>query len=222
MTISAGVSASSSRRSEVLVKIRDRPLPAEPAHPIDPPGTSLAEGDAFPAEAIGIRAARIADMRDVEPLIRRFADDNIMLPKSFDQLARCFREFVVATDPTDRVVACGALRIYNEGLAEVCSLAVDPRYQGRGIGRRIVERLVDEARFLAITSVFALTLKPEFFGHLGFRIVPKETFPLKVWADCRSCPKLHACDEIAVALELGLTSGPPLQPTDSEPLGSSD
>jgi amino-acid N-acetyltransferase len=32
--------------------------------------------------------------------------------------------------------------------------------------------------------------------------VPKETFPLKVWADCRNCPKLHACDEIAVAREL--------------------
>jgi amino-acid N-acetyltransferase len=206
----------------VLVQIRDRPVPGEPAHPIDSLGSSPAEGDVYPADALVVRPARIADMRDVEPLIRRFADDNIMLPKSFDQLARCFREFVVAADQTDRVVACGALRIYNEGLAEVCSLAVDPCYQGRGVGRSIVERLVDEARLLAITSVFALTLKPDFFAHLGFRVVPKEAFPLKVWADCRSCPKLHACDEIAVALELGLPSGPPLRPTDSEPLVSSD
>jgi amino-acid N-acetyltransferase len=32
--------------------------------------------------------------------------------------------------------------------------------------------------------------------------VPKELFPVKVWADCRSCPKLHACDETAVARQL--------------------
>jgi hypothetical protein len=27
-------------------------------------------------------------------------------------------------------------------------------------------------------------------------------FPLKVWADCRGCAKLEACDEIAVVKEV--------------------
>ena len=153
-------------------------------------------------ERIDVRAASIADMRVVEPLIREFANDNLMLPKSFDQLARTFREFVVAVDEKDRVLGCGALRIYNEGLAEVCSLAVDEPYQSMGIGRLIVERLVEEARALELGTVFALTLRPEFFNRIGFKVVAKEEFPLKVWADCRSCPKLHACDEIAVAMEI--------------------
>ena len=42
----------------------------------------------------------------------------------------------------------------------------------------------------------------EVFHKPGFRTVPKESFPLKVWADCRSCAKLHACDEIAVARDV--------------------
>jgi amino-acid N-acetyltransferase len=148
---------------------------------------------------ITVRPARIADMRDVEPLIRTFANDNLMLPKGLDQLNRSFREFVVAVDEDDFVIGCAALRIYTEDLAEVCSLAVDPAWQRAGVGRKLVERIVEEAQALGLTEVFALTLRPEFFEKLGFGIVVKENFPLKVWADCRNCPKLHACDEIAVS-----------------------
>ncbi len=151
---------------------------------------------------IDVRPARIADMRAVEPMIRAFANDNLMLPKTSDQLARTFREFVVAIDGEGRIVGCGALRIYTEGLAEICSLAVDGPFQGHGIGKKLVEGLVAEAKVLELQKVFALTLKPGFFEALGFSVVSKEDFPLKVWADCRSCPKLHACDEIAVALEI--------------------
>jgi amino-acid N-acetyltransferase len=189
----------------VLVHIRDHwssdPAPTPPSAP-HLRALPQRASDAEVAELV-VRPARISDMRDVEPLIRGFANDNLMLPKTFDQLARTFREFIVAVDPADRVVGCGALRIYNESLAEVCSLAVDPQFQGAGVGRRIVERLVQEARALALDTVFALTLKPDFFARLGFDVVPKENFPLKVWADCRNCPKLHACDEIAVGLEIG-------------------
>ena len=152
--------------------------------------------------AVRVRPATIADMRAVEPLVNGFARRNLMLPKTHDQLARLFREFIVAVDERDRVLGCGALRVYNESLAEVASLAVDERLHGAGIGRRIVDGLVDEARALEVKVVFALTLPEMFFHRLGFRTVPRESFPLKVWADCRSCPKLHACDEIAVARDV--------------------
>jgi amino-acid N-acetyltransferase len=138
-------------------------------------------------------------MRDVEPLIRTFANENLMLPKGLDQLSRTFREFVVAVDEDDFVIGCGALRVYTEELAEVCSLAVDAAWQRGGVGRKIVEALTEEAGRLGLSEIFALTLRPEFFKKLGFEVVVKENFPLKVWADCRNCPKLHACDEIAVA-----------------------
>lgn len=156
---------------------------------------------AAPAE-VRVRPAKIADMRAVEPLVNGFARRNLMLPKTHDQLARLFREFVVAVDEHDRVLGCGALRVYNESLAEIASLAVDERLHGAGIGRRIVDGLVDEARALDVRVVFALTLQEMFFHRLGFRTVSRESFPLKVWADCRSCPKLHACDEIAVARDV--------------------
>ncbi|MEX2572379.1 MAG: N-acetyltransferase [Gemmatimonadota bacterium] len=157
---------------------------------------------ALPLEEVVVRPAVIGDMKAVEPLVRTFANENLMLPKAYDQLARNFREFVVATAPAGQVIGCGALRIYSESLAEICSLAVARPMQGSGVGRLVVQRLLDEARGLNVATVFALTLRPEFFERNGFSRVPREMFPLKVWADCRNCPKLHACDEIAVAIDI--------------------
>jgi amino-acid N-acetyltransferase len=160
------------------------------------------QGTVQVGSAVAVRPARVGDMKQVEALISRFARDNLMLPKTVEHLSRNFREFVVAVDDQERVVGCAALRVYNETLAEVGSLAVAESAHGQGVGRKLVERVLDEARALGLKTVFALTLQELFFHRLGFRTVQKEMFPLKVWADCRMCPKLHACDEVAVAVEL--------------------
>jgi amino-acid N-acetyltransferase len=48
----------------------------------------------------------------------------------------------------------------------------------------------------------ALTYVPEFFHKLGFRTVPKDMLPEKVWGVCVKCYKYNNCDEIAVLLEV--------------------
>jgi amino-acid N-acetyltransferase len=153
--------------------------------------------------ATRVRPARIADMRHLEPLINGFASEALMLPKTLEQLNRLFREFVVAEDDQSRILGCGALRVFTPQLAEVSSLAVSPAAQGLGLGGRIVTALEENAVELGVGTVFALTLRDHFFHRLGYRTVPKEMFPPKVWADCRNCAKLHACDEIAVVKEVG-------------------
>jgi amino-acid N-acetyltransferase len=155
-----------------------------------------------PRAQVLTRPARVADMAQVQPLIAGFAAQGLMLPKTLEFLSRNFREFVVAVDGAGRVLGCGALRVYTPQLAEVASLAVSEEAHGLGVGRGVVQQLELEAGKLGIGTVFALTLQDGFFHRLGFRTVQKEMFPLKVWADCRSCSKLHACDEIAVVKEL--------------------
>ena len=157
---------------------------------------------AAPRAQVLTRPARVADMAQVQPLIAGFAERGLMLPKTLEFLNRNFREFVVAVDAHGKVLGCGALRVYTPQLAEVASLAVSEDAHGLGVGRGVVQQLEKEAGKLGIGTVFALTLQDGFFHRLGFRTVEKEMFPLKVWADCRACPKLHACDEIAVVKEL--------------------
>lgn len=149
-----------------------------------------------------VRTARVTDMRQVGDLVNHFADRGLMLHKTPEQLARHFREFVVAVDGTGALLGCAALRVYTPQLAELISLAVSEDAHGLGIGRRLVARVEEEAALLGIGTVFALTLQDAFFHRLGYRTVPKELFPPKVWADCRNCSKLYACDEIAVVKEM--------------------
>jgi hypothetical protein len=62
------------------------------------------------AAGVIVRPARHAQ---VEPLINAFAAQNLMLPKTHEQLARLFREFVVAVDDTGCSAAarCASTRV---------------------------------------------------------------------------------------------------------------
>jgi amino-acid N-acetyltransferase len=153
------------------------------------------------APAVRLRAARLADVPAIQALLDGFARRGLLLPRTREQLYRNFREFVVAED-VEGIVGCGALRIYSPELAEIGALAVAERCHGRGIGRCIVDALVDEADALGVGRVFALTLQEGFFHRLGFRTGRVEEFPQKVAADCASCAKRATCIEITVVRDL--------------------
>src|SRR5581483_7245708 len=101
-----------------------------------------------------------------------------------------------------RLIGCGALHFYTPTSGEVRSLAVHPAIQSRGLGRRIVEALEQEAADNGLRALFAFTYVPQFFAKLGFSEVERGVLPLKAWKDCLRCPKFQNCDEIAVLKRL--------------------
>jgi amino-acid N-acetyltransferase len=150
---------------------------------------------------VTLRAARLADAPAILGLIRGFAMRGLLLPRTPEQVYRNIREFVVAVEG-EAVVGCAALRVHTPTLAEVGALAVAERCHGRGVGRRMVESLLAEARELGIQRVLALTLQDGFFHRLGFRTTRVEQFPEKVAADCAGCALRATCREIAVVYDL--------------------
>ena len=124
-----------------------------------------------------------------------------MLPRSTTELFENIREYVVCRE-SDRIIGCGSLHIASPDLAEIRALAVHPDCQRRGIGRRLVDLCLDDARAFGVARVFTLTLEPEFFAGSGFREVPHDTLTQKVWQECYRCPKFERCDEIAMVLDL--------------------
>jgi len=150
---------------------------------------------------VAVRKARMRDVEAIHALIREFARRDSMLPRSRAELYDSLRDYQVAV-AQGRVVGCGALTIAWENLGEIRSLAVAQEHQDKGVGRRLVEACLAEARRLGIQRVFALTNNPAFFKHFGFVSVAKETLPHKIWADCIKCPKFPDCDEEAVAIDL--------------------
>ncbi len=148
-----------------------------------------------------VRPAAIGDVPLIHHLLEIYAQQGNLLPRTMSELYRHLRDFFVI-EIAGQVVACGALEIFTEDLGEVRSLVVDDSFKGRGLGRLLVERIVEEARRLGLKRIMALTYVPGFFHKLGFQTVPKETLPEKVWSVCVKCYKFNSCDETAVLKEL--------------------
>ncbi len=149
-----------------------------------------------------IEKARIDEVQEVLRLVNHYAERQLMLPRSLNEIYEGLRDFYVWRED-GRMRGCVALHISWQGLGEIRSLAVAESDQGRGIGSALVEACLAEARELAIERVFVLTYLPAFFERFGFRPYPKENLPHKIWTDCLNCPKFPDCDEVALMLELG-------------------
>ena len=148
-----------------------------------------------------IRPAAIGDVPTLHHLLELYAAKGNLLPRTFSELYRHLRDFFVI-EIDGKVVACGALEIFTEDLGEVRSLVVDEAYERRGLGRLMVERIIQEARTIGLKRLMALTYVPTFFHKLGFETVAMDTLPEKVWGVCVKCYKYNNCDETAVLKEL--------------------
>jgi amino-acid N-acetyltransferase len=68
----------------------------------------------------------------------------------------------------DQVLGCGALHVLWADLGEVRTLAVHTDFRNAGIGAHLLTRLIEIARELGLTRLFALTFHTDFFAHHGF------------------------------------------------------
>jgi amino-acid N-acetyltransferase len=148
-----------------------------------------------------IRHARIPDVRDIHKMLLEYAQDGQLLGRSLANIYDSVRDFYVYEED-GVILGVGALAICWADLAEVRSLAVVSGQQGKGIGRKIVEKCLEEAVELGLKRVFALTYQPDFFKRLGFHDIEKSELPQKVWGDCINCVKFPDCDEFALAINL--------------------
>jgi amino-acid N-acetyltransferase len=151
-----------------------------------------------------IRKARVSDVQELLELVNGFAAQNLMLPRGPQYIFENIRDYAVIIDPAagGRILACGSLHVLWGDMAEIRSMAIHPDYQHRGLGRRLVEYLKEEAKQLGVRSLFTFTLSEEFFARLGFTPKLRDELPPKVWSECSRCPKYFKCDEVGMVLEI--------------------
>ena len=176
---------------------RDRRFHAQPvACPVCGPHVWLEAPRDGPAEA---RISHSGDdaVREARRLLAAGRIVAVMLARTEFELSEAIRDFSVVMHG-DTLLGCGALHFYTPTIGEIRSLAVDEKAKTKGVGRILVEALVDEAIVYELDSVFAFTYVVEFFNRVGFHAVERGALPLKAWKDCVRCPKFQACDEVAV------------------------
>ncbi len=150
---------------------------------------------------VTIRPAIETDIGAILAIVNAYAAQNLMLPRTAEQIRTVLKDFLVA-ECDGRVVGCGSNVPLTDDLVELRSLAVAPEFRNSGLGKRLVEALVAKARADGYKQICALTLVESFFARLGFVTVDRWTIPPKIWHECIYCPKFDACDEIAMLMNL--------------------
>ena len=120
------------------------------------------------ADEVLIRRARTADVPGIKAIVDLYAGSGRkLLAKELVTLYEDVQDFVVALRG-DRVVGCGALHVLWADLGEVRTLAVHPDERNHRIGAQLINRLIDIARELGLSRLFALTFHTAFFARHGF------------------------------------------------------
>jgi len=148
------------------------------------------------------RKAKLSDIEAMQALVKSEIENGVILPRSNDEIATSIRSYTVVFFEGE-LAAYSALHIHTPILAEVRSLVVGEKLRGKGIGTKLVKKLLEEAEFYGIKKVFTLTYRKSFFEKIGFREIPKSELPeQKIWADCIKCKHFPICNEIALLYDI--------------------
>ncbi len=153
--------------------------------------------------AYTLRDATPEDVTAIHEIVTEYVPEGLLLPRPVEDILQRIGNFMVAENEEGKVIACAALRDFGNSLYEIRSLAVRKALIAKGIGTALIKALIVRAKNKADHArVFALTYRVPFFTRMGFEIVDKQSFPEKIWADCRFCKNREQCGETAVAMEV--------------------
>ena len=145
-----------------------------------------------------VRPAKLPDAVNIFELVNSLSGDGTLLRRNYAEICENIRDFQVAESEAGIFVGCGALHLYGPHLAEVRSIVVKPEAKGQGAGGRILNALLGEAEDQGVVAVCLFTRIADFFFHFGFRVADRTALPDKIYKDCQTCPRLYACDEVAM------------------------
>ncbi|MFA5520004.1 MAG: GNAT family N-acetyltransferase [Spirochaetota bacterium] len=144
-----------------------------------------------------IREAEEKDIEAIFNLLKQYALQGIILERDREDISNNLHTFIVAE--IDSILK-GVVTFYDygENLKEIRSLAIESNSQGMGIGKKLLQSVIERIRKSSKARIFVLTYKPEFFKKNNFVEVSKEEFPEKIWKDCDKCKDRENCSETAL------------------------
>jgi amino-acid N-acetyltransferase len=145
-----------------------------------------------------IRAATDQDLAAVESLLAASK-----LP--IDGVKESFSSFVVAEDEGEIAGVIGLEKFGSVALLR--SVVVSPEYRGSGIGRRLVEQVLERAEEAGIEELFLLTTTAEdYFPRFGFARTTRSAVPAAMKA---SAEFQGACPDSAAVMTRRITTHVP-------------
>ncbi len=146
--------------------------------------------------------AKLSDAQEIHELINSF-DGKDVARKSFAEVCSSIRDYFIAWID-GKIVGCVALDFIWDVYAELRSLAVKPEHQGKGIGSRLVELALYEAKIMGVKKLIGFTKKPGFFKKFRFETVGRESMPKEIMmlAHDTKCTHYPNCEFQVIANDL--------------------
>jgi len=151
---------------------------------------------------ISLRKAKLSDIPAMQAMVIKEVQDGVILKRENDEVATNIRSYILAFKD-EELVGYGALHIHSATLSEIRSLIVKEGARGLGVGKKIVQYCMQEAKELEVKEILVLTYIAEFFKKLGFKEIEKESIPEhKIWLDCVKCIHFPVCNEISLIYKI--------------------
>lgn len=115
-----------------------------------------------------IRKANSKDIKVIYSLLIEGVSNGKVLERSIEELKKVINSFFVFEED-GKVIGCCSIEIYTQKLAEIRSLVVTADYRNKGIGSKLIQKCLDEAKSKDIYQVLSVTDQSNLFGRFGFR-----------------------------------------------------
>ena len=129
------------------------------------------------------------DIPSVLSIMRPFVEKGKLLPRTEAQLSATLEDYIVF-ELDGGVHACAALHSYSDGQAEIAAVAVDENYAHIGIGPKLMESLITQAKNQKASSIFIMTTQTaDWFEKLGFKEDSIDSLPAErkeIWTPQRN------------------------------------
>jgi N-acetylglutamate synthase-like GNAT family acetyltransferase len=102
-----------------------------------------------------------------------------------------WQRFIIAMNDAGEMLGCGQIKPHGDGTYEMASIAVWPQFQGQGVGKAIIQRLLASAQPpLYLTCRGALRPYYERFGFQALNETQMPRYFRRLWRIARLASRL--------------------------------
>lgn len=147
---------------------------------------------------MAVPAANELELRETTDFasMRRLALESGLEDGAYDDFAKAFGFYDGET-----LVACAALKVQGDVFSLEC-VAVRPELRRKGLGRRLIAALEEEAKRRGALRLWALARAPAFFEKAGYRRVASGVPGGPNLTSCMSCVQYHRDCDPSIVLKM--------------------
>ncbi len=124
-----------------------------------------------------IRPVKVKDISQLLQFMDSFIESKFLVNRTESQIRKQLNDYTLY-EIDQHIKGCAALHDRGDGWAELAAVAVDPHTQSSGIGRDLVDHLIEKSVTLGYSKLYVFTTQAEdWFQSFGFEHIQYKELP---------------------------------------------